>query len=84
MCGVPPKGFCACVIGLRPPPLLGYYLGCYNNFVGSESGQIQSVKLLLNMVSNRTQHPPATNSKYKLYFDTGRAEGEPEGSLEGQ
>jgi hypothetical protein len=27
-------------------------------FVGSESVQIQSVKLLQNMVSNRTQHPP--------------------------
>jgi hypothetical protein len=34
------------------------------NFVGSESGQIQSVKLLQNMVSNTIQHPhplPATH-----------------------
>jgi hypothetical protein len=29
-------------------------------FVGTESGQIQSVKLLQNMVSNRTQHHPPT------------------------
>jgi hypothetical protein len=29
-------------------------LGFSTNFVGSESGQIQSVKLLKNMVSNRT------------------------------
>jgi hypothetical protein len=27
------------------PPLLGFCLGCSSNFVGSESGQIQSVKL---------------------------------------
>jgi hypothetical protein len=43
------------------------------NFVGSKSGQIQSVKLLQNMVSNTTQHPPplsATNYLYILYFDT--------------
>jgi hypothetical protein len=29
-----------------------------SNFVGSESGQKQSVKLLQNMVYNTTQHPP--------------------------
>ncbi len=29
----------------------------YSNFVGSESGQKQSVKLLQNMVYNTTQHP---------------------------
>jgi hypothetical protein len=40
-------------IRLRPPPLLGFSLGWCSNFVGSESGQIQSVKLLQNMVSNR-------------------------------
>ncbi len=45
-------------ICLRPPPLLGFYLGWSSNFLGSESGQIQSVKLLQNMVSNTTQHPP--------------------------
>jgi hypothetical protein len=42
----------------RPPPLLGFCLEWSSNFVGSESGQIQCVKPLQNMVSNRTQHPP--------------------------
>ncbi len=42
----------------RSPPLLGFCLGWYSNFVGSESGQIKSVELLQNMVSNRNQHPP--------------------------
>ncbi len=45
-------------ICLRPPHFLGYFLGWSSNFVGSESGQTQSVKLPHNMVSNRTQHPP--------------------------
>ncbi len=45
-------------ICLRPPPLLSICLGWSNNFVGSESGQIQRVKLLQNLVSNRTQHSP--------------------------
>jgi hypothetical protein len=38
-----------------PPPPLGWSI----NFVGSESGQIQSVKLLQNMVSNRIPYPIA-------------------------
>jgi hypothetical protein len=42
---------------LKPPPLLGFCLGWSSNFVSSESGQIQSVKLLQNMVSNRTPSP---------------------------
>jgi hypothetical protein len=33
-------------------------LGWCSNFVGSESGQKQSVKLLQNMVYNTTKHPP--------------------------
>ncbi len=37
-------------------PLLGFCLGWCSNFVGSESGRIQSVKLKQNMVSNRTRH----------------------------
>ncbi len=45
-------------ICLRPPPLPDYCLGWSGNFIGSESGQIQSVQLLQNVVSNRTQHPP--------------------------
>ncbi len=32
--------------------------GAWSNFVGSESGQKQSVKLLQNMVYNTIQHPP--------------------------
>jgi hypothetical protein len=46
-------------ICLRPPPLVCVW----GNFVGPESGQIKSVKLLQNMDSKRTQHlppPPAT------------------------
>ncbi len=42
----------------RPPPLPGFGLGWSSNIVGSESGQIQNVKLLQNMFSNKTQHPP--------------------------
>jgi hypothetical protein len=38
---------------LRPPPHLGFCLGWSRNFVGSESGQVESVKLLKNIVSNR-------------------------------
>ncbi len=45
-------------ICLRPPPLLGICLGWSSSFVGSESGQKQSVKSLQNMVSNTIQHPP--------------------------
>jgi hypothetical protein len=35
-----------------------FCLGWRSNFVGSGSGQKQSVKLLQNMVYNTTQHPP--------------------------
>ncbi len=51
-------------ICLRPPSLQGFCLGWSSNFVGSEYCQIQSVKLLQNMVSNElnTPHPlPATH-----------------------
>jgi hypothetical protein len=60
-------------ICLRPPPLLGFCLKWCSNFVGSESGQIQSVKLLQNMVSNTTQYPPSSNT-LPLYtvLDTGK------------
>jgi hypothetical protein len=49
-------------ICLRPPPLLDFWLRWFSNFVDSESSQIQSVKFLQNMVSNRTrqtQPPPS-------------------------
>ncbi len=63
-------------ICLRPPTLLGLCLGWSSNFVGSESGQIQSVKLLQNMISNMTQNPlSATHCLYILYFDKGRGGG---------
>jgi hypothetical protein len=42
-------------ICLRPPPLLG--VGWGSNFVGSESGQRQSVKFMQNMVSIQHPHP---------------------------
>jgi hypothetical protein len=44
-------------ICLMPPSLLGFCLGWSGNFVGSESGQIQSIKILYNVVTNRPQHP---------------------------
>ncbi len=49
-----------------------FCLGWCRNFVGSESGQKQSVQLLQNMVYNTTLHPApppstATNCLYMLY-----------------
>jgi hypothetical protein len=67
-----------------------FLFGVVGNFVGSESGQIQSVKLLQNMVSNTTQHPPPPPSlyisMYILYFDFGKGGGGCGGEqeLEGQ
>jgi hypothetical protein len=46
------------------PPLLGFCLGCCSNFVGSEAGQKQSIKLLQIMVSNTTQHPPTPSQPH--------------------
>ncbi len=41
------------------PLLLGFCLGWSSNFVGSESRQIESVKLQQNMVSKQdSTHPP--------------------------
>ncbi len=54
------------------PPLLGFCMGWCSNFVGSESGQKQSVKLLQNMVSNTTQHLhplPATHCLHIVYTE---------------
>jgi hypothetical protein len=39
------------------PLLLSFSLGWRSNFVGFESDQKQSVKLLQNIFSNATQHP---------------------------
>ncbi len=55
---LPVKWLCSrCFICLRPPLPLGFCLGWCSNFVGSEPGQKQSVKLLQNMVSYTIQHP---------------------------
>jgi hypothetical protein len=65
-------------ICLSPPSLLGFCLGWFKNFVGTESGQIQSVKLLQNMVSNRIKDPPPPPSQHCLYIlvvSQGRGEG---------
>ncbi len=42
----------------EPPPLLGFCLGWGSSFVGSESGQIQSVKLLQNFGLQHNSTPP--------------------------
>ncbi len=72
---------------LRPPPLLGVCVGWSSNLIGSESGKIQSVNFLQNMVSSRTQHPPPPPSQIlSAYFDTGKGGGrvEPKRRPEGQ
>jgi hypothetical protein len=65
--------------------------GWCSKFVGSESGQKQSVKLLQKMVYNTTQHPPpphptATHCLYILYvyFGKGGGVGEVRAKVEGQ
>jgi hypothetical protein len=45
---------------LRPPPLLGFCLGWSSNFVGSESGKIQSVNL------QQDSTPPTTSQLHTL------------------
>jgi hypothetical protein len=58
------------------PSLLGFCLGYSNNFVGSESGHILNVKLLQNLVSNRTPYPPCTLYTYIQYTNsTGKGGG---------
>jgi hypothetical protein len=56
-------GFPAGVNISETPSRPRFCLGWSSNFVGSESGQIQSGQLLQSMVSQRIQHPhplPAT------------------------
>jgi hypothetical protein len=43
-----------------------FCLGWGNNFLGSESGQNQSVKLPQNIVYNTTQHPPPPPHSHTL------------------
>ncbi len=45
-------------ICLNPPPVLGFCLGWSSNFVGSQSGQIQSVKIPQNMSPTGFNTPP--------------------------
>jgi hypothetical protein len=55
--------------------LLVFLFGWCSYFVGSESGQEQSAKLLQSMVYNTTQHPPpptATHCLDILYVDFGK------------
>jgi hypothetical protein len=58
-------------------------LGWCSNFVGSESGQKQSVKLLQNMVYSTIQHstPPTATHTVCIYctFKFGRGGGQKEG-----
>jgi hypothetical protein len=71
------------------PPLLGFCLGWFTpNCIGSESGQIQSVKTSAEYVlQHNSTNPdllPVTHCLYIMYFDTGRGgEGEPERRFEG-
>jgi hypothetical protein len=53
--------------------LLGFCLGWSNNLVNFESGQIQSIKLLQNMVLNRTREhplPPPSHILSEGHFQT--------------
>jgi hypothetical protein len=74
----PVKGLAAGVFFcLRPPPLLGFCLGWSSNFVGSEPVQIQSVKLLQNMVFKRilphhTHFQPYTVFVMYTVLETGK------------
>jgi hypothetical protein len=58
-----------------------FCLGWCSKFVGSESGQKESVKLLKNMVYNSTPTPlpTATNCLYILYVYCGKGGGQREG-----
>ncbi len=54
-------------ICVTSPPLLSFCLGEVYQFVDSESGQKQSVKLLQKMVSNTTQRPSTRAQQHTLY-----------------
>jgi hypothetical protein len=68
--------------------LLNFLFGVVKQFVGSESGQKKSVKVLQNMVYNTTQHLPHSHCLYILYpFTLGRrgeGTGEVREKVEGQ
>ncbi len=54
------KDFAAavCLFEASSPPRILSWERWARNFVGSESGEIHECKVLKNMVSNMTQHPP--------------------------
>jgi hypothetical protein len=52
------RDYAASVYLSEAPPLLGFCVGWSRNVVVSESGQMQNVKLLQNMVTIRNEHPP--------------------------
>jgi hypothetical protein len=75
-------------ICLRSPPLLDFCMGWSSNFLGSVSGQIQSVKLC-RIWSLKSKHPPpppfpATHCPHILYFDGGRGGGLTREKVKGQ
>jgi hypothetical protein len=61
-----------------------FCLGWCSNFVDSESGQKQSVKLLQNMVYNTTQHPPQPSVYTVCLLWEGGGMGEVREKVEGQ
>ncbi len=56
-------------ICLRFSPLR-VFLGWSSNLVGSQSDQIQSVKLMQNMLSNRTPYPPPPHTHCMRIYGT--------------
>ncbi len=63
-------------ICLRPPPPLGFCLRSSSNFVGSESGQKQSIKppaeYMVSIHSSTQLNPPPPVCMYILYFFFGK------------
>jgi hypothetical protein len=68
-----------------PVVFTGHFcLGWCSNFVGSEFGQKQSVKLLQNMVYNTTTHPPSHTLSVNTVHLLWEGGGEVREKVEGQ
>ncbi len=80
----PVKGLCGSVYMYEAPSPPRFLFGWSSNFVCSESGQIQNVKLLQNLVSNIPHPLPATCTYCTLTQGRGEGRFEPERRLEGQ